>query len=177
MIQAKRRRDAVQLRAEKERNQLSQLHLITSPEELTQALAEVDKSNVSASKKKAKKLDILKTQVRIRKKVLKQGIRITFTQSRRQRPLEEIIKNLSDFIAENPLDIPDAASLIGRRICHKFELAETHQEQWYYGCVLGYDVTTKLHEVIYDGEEDHCYFDLTQDLITGDLKILECQVS
>ena len=71
MIQAKRRRDALQLRAEKERNELSQLHLITSPDELTQALADVDKSNISASKKKAKKLDILKTQVKIRKKVLK----------------------------------------------------------------------------------------------------------
>ena len=38
MVQAKRR-DALQLRAEKERNELLQLHLITSPEELTQALA------------------------------------------------------------------------------------------------------------------------------------------
>ena len=174
IVQAKRRRDALQLRAEKERNKLSQLHLIASPEELTQALAKVDKNNVSASKKKAKKLDILKTPVRIRKKVLKQGICITFTQSRRQRPLEEIVKNLSDFIAENPPDIPDAASLVGRRI-HVTNLSWLKHIR--NSGTMGYDVTTKLHEVIYDGEEDHCYFDLTQDLITGDLKILECQVS
>ena len=59
------RREALQRRAEKERNELSQLHLITSPEELTLALAEIDKTNISAPKKKAKKLDLLKTQVRI----------------------------------------------------------------------------------------------------------------
>lgn len=35
MIEAKKRREALQRRAEKERNELSQLHLITSPEELT----------------------------------------------------------------------------------------------------------------------------------------------
>ena len=117
-------------------------------------------NNVSASKKKAKKLT-LKTQVRIRirKKVLKQGICITFfTRSRRQRLLEETVKIFLIPFAENPPDIPDAASLIGQRICHKFELAETHQEQWYYGCVLGYDVT---NEVIYNGE-DQCCFDLTR---------------
>ena len=50
-------------RAEKERNELSLLHLITSPEELTLALAEIDKTNISAPKKRAKKLDL----VRIRK--------------------------------------------------------------------------------------------------------------
>ena len=63
MVQAKKRREALQRRAEKERNELSQLHLITSLEEL----AEINKAN-SASKKKAKKLDILKTQVCTRKK-------------------------------------------------------------------------------------------------------------
>ena len=64
--------------------------------------------------------------------------------------------------------------MVGQRVCHKFELEETQEEQWYYGSVIGYDVATKLHEVIYDGKEEHCHFDLTQDLILGDLKIIEC---
>lgn len=40
--------------------------------------------------------------------------------------------------------------------------------------MIGYDVATKLHEVIYDGKEEYCHFDLIQDLIMGDLKVLEC---
>ena len=173
MVRAKRRREALQQRVKKERNELSQLHLITSPEELAQALAEIDKTDISVSKKKAKKLDLLKTQVRIRKKVLHQRIAITFTQSRTQRPLDEIIKALSDFLTQNPTNVPDPTSMVGQRICHKFELEETLEEHWYYGNVIGYDAVTKLHEVIYDGEEEHCRFDLTQDLILGDLKLLE----
>lgn len=173
MVEAKKRREAFQQRAKRERDKLSQLHLITSPEELAQALAEIDKTNISASKKKAKKLDLLKIQVRIRKKVLHQRIAITFTQSRRQRPLNEIVMALSDFLTQNPIDIPDPNSIVGKRICHKFELEETQEEHWYYGNVMGYNAITKLHEVIYDGEEEHCHFDLTQDLILGDLKILQ----
>ena len=157
------RREALQRRAEKERNELSQLHLITSPEELTLALAEIDKTNISTAKK-------LETQVKIRKKVLHQGINVTFAQCRRQRPLNEIIKDVS----LKTHQIFPIRLLWWDKICHKFELEETHEEHWYYGCVIGYDVATKLHEVIYDGEEEHCHFDLTQDLIMGDLKVLEC---
>lgn len=172
MIQAKRRRDAILQRAKKERSELSQLHLITSPEELSLALAEIDKTKLSEAKKKAKKLNLLKTQVRIRKKVLQQTVGITFTRCRRQRPLGEVIKDLSEFIDNHPSDLPDPASLVGRRICHKFELEDTLEEQWYYGSILGYDAATKLHELIYDGEVDHCYFDIVQDLIMGELKVL-----
>lgn len=56
------------------------------------------------------------------------------------------------------------------RECHKFELEETQEEHWYYGNVIGYDPLTKLHEVSYDDQEEHCHFELTQDLILGDLK-------
>ena len=104
--------------------------------------------------------------------MLHQRIPITFTQSRRQHPLNEIIKALSDFLTQNPTDVPDPNSIVGQRICHKFELEETQEEHWYYGSVIGYDPLTKLHEVSYDDEEEHCHFDLTQDLILGDLKFL-----
>ena len=102
-----------------------------------------------------------------------QRIPITFTQSRRQRPFNEVIKALSDFLNQNPTDVPDLNSIVGQRTGHKFELEETREEHWYYGNVIGYDPLTKLHEVSYDDEEEHCYFDLTQDMISGELKFLE----
>lgn len=90
----RQRTEALQQRAKKERNELSQLHLITLPEELVKVLAEIDKTSISASKKKSQKIDLLETQVRIRKKVIHQRIPITFTQCRRQRPFNGIIKAL-----------------------------------------------------------------------------------
>lgn len=36
---------------------------------------------------------------------------------------------------------------------------------WYY------DAVSKTHELVYQGEEEHCYFDLTLDLLSGDLKV------
>ena len=89
--------------------------------------------------------------------MLHQGINVTFAQCRRQHPLNEIIKDVLDFLTKNPPNIPDPISMVGRKICHKFELEETHEEHWYYGCVIGYDVATRLHEVIYDGDEEHCH--------------------
>ena len=94
MVQAKKRREALQQIAKKERDELAKLHLITSPEELAQAVAEIDKTSNSTSKKKSMKLNLLKLKYILEKKVLNQKITITFTQSRRQHPLNEIIKAL-----------------------------------------------------------------------------------
>ena len=44
--------------------------------------------------------------------------------------------------------------------------------KWYTGTVLEYDCHVKTHEILYDGEQDHCFFDLTMDLINGDLNII-----
>ena len=153
MLQAKERREAFQRRAEKERNELSKLHLIISAAELAEVLADIDE-DISPSKK-AKKLALLKTQVRIRKKVLKQNIHIVFTHSRKQRPLNEIVKELSLFITHEtspPAIEQDPARLVGKRIHHKFEVQEIREELWYYGCVIGYNTTTKLYEVPYSGK-------------------------
>ena len=58
------------------------------------------------SLQRTKKREVLKTQVQIRKKVLTQNVPITFTVNRRQRPLEDLAKELSDFIKETDLGLP-----------------------------------------------------------------------
>lgn len=177
MLQEKQRKDALRLRAERERGELSKLHVIASSEELALTLADIDEEECTVSKKKLKKLTVLKNQVKLRKKVLNQDIRINFTKYRRQRPLSELVKELSDFIDQNSVsptaECSDPASLVGKHILHKFELEETREERWYRGRVLGYNAASKLHTVLYDGEEDECYFDLRQDLLVGDLKVVQ----
>ena len=42
--------------------------------------------------------------------------------------------------------------------------------KWYIGSVVDYDYDTKTHKVLYD-EENYYYFDLTMDIINGDLII------
>ena len=50
------------------RDKLSQSHLIISSEELHQTLKEINEEVCSVTKKKTKKLALLRTQVNIRKK-------------------------------------------------------------------------------------------------------------
>ena len=68
--------------------------------------------------------------------------------------------------------IQNPGSLVGRDVSHKFKVDETGEIRWYHGTVIGYDLATKLHQIEYEDEEEHCYFDLTLDLLNGDLKVL-----
>ena len=154
---------------------MSKLHLITTADELTQALVDIDQKKLSAAKKAAKKLSLLRTQVKIRKHVLKQNIRIIFTHSRKQRPVHEIAKELSLHINNDDCPVTKILHnpnlLVGCNVQHRFAIEEQEQS-WFHGFVIAYDDANKLHEIIYDNEDEHCYFDLTQDLILGDLIIL-----
>ena len=47
----------------------------------------------------------------------------SFTQSRRQHPLRQIICELSDFIDENTeIQTPESLIIIGKQVLHKFEI-------------------------------------------------------
>lgn len=60
MVQAKRRRDLLEQKAQMERERLSTVHVISSVAELDQVFADIDDSGESASKNCKKKLAILK---------------------------------------------------------------------------------------------------------------------
>lgn len=61
-------------------------------------------------------------------------------------------------------------TLVGRTVLHKFQV-ENGEEEWFTGFILGYNPNTHLHEIAYDGEEEHCLFNLHEDLSRGDLII------
>ena len=147
MLTKKQKHDALQERLEKEKDKLSKIHLITSPNELTETLVAIDKESISKSKK-AGKVDAL---IKIRKKILNQKIHVPFSHCRKQRPVHEIAKDFSFFIAED--DCPttrylhNPSLLVGCSIKHKFEIPETGEETWFYGSVMAYDSTNNLHEI------------------------------
>lgn len=43
-------------------------------------------------------------------------------------------------------------------------------EHWYEGFILGYNATTRLHEIAYVEEDDNFRYNLIDDLVAGDLK-------
>ncbi len=153
MVREKCCREALNERATQEGEKLSTLHLITSPTELKSTLSEIDDEAISAKKKAEKKRAVIREQINIRKKVLKQSVKVPFTQKGRQRPLRDIIKELSDFIVENS-DIHSPDSLVGKKILHKFKVEG--EEKWYSGYVVSYNTRTHLHEVLYDEEDNYC---------------------
>ena len=69
--------------------------------------------------------------------------------------------------AQNILMQPE--TLVGQRIRHQFEV--DGDLSWYDGTVLKMNAKTKEFEVIYDGEEETCWFPLLEDLSTGDLLV------
>ena len=101
MKQSHQRRQALKAKAQEEQEVLSQEHLIETVSELCEVMDEIDSESIPPSKKK-QKLKVLRTQVNIRKKVLKQNINIPFSKARKQRTVPEIINDLKKFIAEHP---------------------------------------------------------------------------
>lgn len=174
---AHEKREALQRKAQKQRDELSEHHLITSSDELRQAMIEIEGSSTSQKQMKSKKLVLLKTQINLRKKVLGQSnIHIPFTQSRKQRPVSDILNDLESFIDNNPLEysayFQDPGTMVGKRIRHKFLDADTNTFQWYDGTILEYDPLEKKHEVKYENETDQYKFDLILDILSGDLEVL-----
>ena len=169
---ANKRREAMKRKAQKERDELSEHHLITSSLELKQAMLDIDAEGIAASKKKSKKLLLLKTQIAIRKKVLKQNIRIPLSHSGQKRLVGEIVSDLVRFLDEHPVHVEDPCSLVGKRIRHKFIVADTHTVDWYQGTIVDYSTVEKKHKIQYDVEDEQCSFDLILDLLNGDLEVL-----
>ena len=50
---------------------------------------------------------------------------------------------------------------------HKFKVDNSKKN----GFIISYNPNTQLHEIAYEGEEEHCFFNLQEDLARGDLII------
>ena len=106
---------------------------------------------------------------------------VKFTHSGKQRPLDTLIEEVRELISRNVgptttnniMDNTDPLWLVGRPILHKFIDEHSREEEWYEGYILSYNAATKMHEVAYVEEEQHCFYDLMEDVNAGDLEILE----
>ena len=163
MIQEKRRRDALQKRTADEKARLSKIHLIASIDELKDALSEIDEQSISATKKAQQKRVLLKEQINVRKKVYQESINIPFSTKGKQRPLANIIKEFSAHLqckgASSTIHSTTSytsESLVGRRVLHRFEVE--NEEKWFSGFIVSYSPRSCLHEIAYEGEEEHCFF-------------------
>lgn len=60
-------------------------------------------------------------------------------------------------------------TLVGRTIMHKFEVKK--EGKCFMGFIISYNPNTHLHEIAYDGEEEHCFFNLQEDPARGNVII------
>ena len=87
--------------------------------------------------------------------------------------MTDIVRELCDFISKTSIPteflpfFEHPTTLIGRKIKHKFQ-EDILSCTWYIGTVIDYRVSDKTHCIIYDGEEEVCYFDLL--IVTGPRK-------
>ena len=177
MIREKNSRDALQKRAAEEKERLSKLHLIESTDELKEVLSEIDEEGKgTAAKRGQKKRALIREHISIRKKVLQENINIPFTTKGKQRPLSDIVKEFSAHlqcdghgtcsVVANTRSYT-SESLVGRSVLHKFEV--DNEGKWFSGFIVSYNPRTHLHEIAYDEEQEHCFFNLLEDLSKGDL--------
>ena len=176
MVEIHNRQLTLKRKAQVEKDKFSQMHLITTCEELLEALADIE-SHVQ--RKELKNFSsVLKNQVKIMKKVLGKNVSIVFShKAGKQRPLDDLIQEVCDIINEHSIEyaeLPQSPyNLIGKSICHKFVIEDTQEIQWFFGEIIGYDPVTKTHEIMYEDEDDHCFFYITVDLLNGDLKLCD----
>ncbi len=119
-------------------------------------------------------LALLREQIEVRQKVLNQKVVIPFTCSKKQRPIQDIIDELSQYIQRTSSSyvadvVNHPSSLTGKAIWHRFVREE--QEKWYSGTIINYDFVSKLFELVYDDDVEHYFFDLMEDVNNGDLII------
>ena len=169
MIKENAKRVALKEKMCLEKERLSQLYLIITSEELQEKLLMIDRESISASKKRNKKISVLKTQVQIRRKVLSQTVPIVFTSNRKQRPLASIVTELYDFINKSTLPaeclafLRDPIALVGRQIKQRFQDEESGIATWYCGRVIDYCTSKKIHSVVYEGDKKQYHYDLAVD--------------
>ena len=148
---------------------------MTSSEELSQAIEEIESEGGSMTKLKTKILPLLRTQFNIRKKILNETVPITFTKGGKQKPLKEIIADFIDnstAMSKYVSFIKSPRSLVGKHVQHKFD--DDGGMKWYFGYVTDYCKSFKRHEIVYEDDDDTRYsFDLLIDLLNGDLQLLQ----
>ena len=88
--------------------------------------------------------------------------------------MSEVVKEFMQYLHEQSQCDSESTSdtsdtLVGKKIFHRFET--DGKEQWYSGVVVSYNAVSKLYEVAYDNEDDHCFFNLLEDISQGDLVV------
>jgi len=82
--------------------------------------------------------------------------------------LHQIVKELCEFIAALPTcqgNFEGVQDLVCKRIAYKFEVEDSCKR-----CHdSGFNPASKLYEISYDSEEEHCYFNLEQDFMMDDI--------
>ena len=91
-----------------------------------------------------------------------EGIDIPFTTKGRQRSLSVIIREFSAHLecegsagVVNSTHSYTSESLVGRRVLHPFEVDK--EEKWFSGFIISFNPRVHLHEIAYDGEEEHFF--------------------
>ena len=178
MMQVKQKRDRREQKQTEERKKLLKVHLIASVREFDMVISDINDEQISSAKKRIKILSLLKEQVRVREKLLHQRCNIKFSKNQKQRPLTELIKEVRNFISKYDdatataecIQTDDPMSLVGKKVLHNF-IDESDNEEWDSGYVVAYNSAKQLHEIAYENEDDHCHFNLMEDLKAGDLKV------
>ena len=167
-----------EMRLEHLKCELSSVLIVIDKDHLDSILKEIDDDkHMDGSQKVDKKRELLKMQLKIRKTMLGQNVKMYFTKSGKTVPLLQLISEFKDILESNPL--PSSFSthatpqLVGKKISHRF-YDKKKEYKCYSGLVMNYDDKMNEYEVAYANEEQHSLYNILIDHATEDLKFTSC---
>jgi hypothetical protein len=154
---------------------LSKVLVLQTSDDFEGIIQIIDSEHTSTSKKTTRKKELIQTQVRLRKTLWDQNVKIHFTRGGKAIPIENIVDTFKKILDSNETHdvVPyDPMQLVGKEIQHKFYCRETKQNTWFKGKIMDYYSHDDTFKVKYEDEEEACFFNLKADYAIGDLQIM-----
>ena len=166
-----------EIRAKSTIEKFESIPLIKSEQELEKAIQDIEEKRLNNRQCQLEKMTLIKNLLRQHATIRKQKV-VPFSVNRKPKTFYQLkadyislFNNQEHIPAKKPrLDFTNNPELmVGNCIKQKF--IEDGCEQWYEGYVHAYDPKCGLHEVVYNGESKHYFYNLLEDLEDNSLII------
>ena len=129
----KKKKEKEQMMADS-KEQLSKVLVIDNSTELDAILKMIDnEDSTNKAKKVARKKELLKAQIQLRKTLFRKKVHIPSTKGGKSVPLDQLVDDFKVITADNPIESAKAyqpTDLVGKKIEHKFYCKDTKRNKW-----------------------------------------------
>ena len=170
-----------EIRAKSTMEKLESIPIINSEQELEKTIQDIEEMRLNRKECEAEKLRLIKNLLKRHALTTKRKV-VPFSVNRKPKTFQQLkAEYIHLFTTFEPDEHPTTKKqkidftnspelLVGNRIQQK--LMEDGATQWYEGYVVSFDTDSRLHEVVYNGESEHYFYNLLEDFKDNSLLVL-----